>query len=51
MKYIKLVLGVQACVLGLLAIVWMLGELAFVGMELEMMHLDYKYMMEIEGSD
>ena len=36
MKYIKLILGTQACVLGLLVIVWMLMELAFMGIELDM---------------
>jgi hypothetical protein len=41
MKYIKLILGIQACILGVLVIIWMLGELAWMGMELEMMAQDY----------
>jgi hypothetical protein len=44
MKYIKLILGVQACVLGLLFIIYMLMELAFVGMELDMQAYEYEYM-------
>ena len=47
MKYIKLILGIQACVLGVLAIIRMLGELAFMGMELEFMADDYYYMQEM----
>ena len=47
MKYIKLILGIQACVLGVLAIIWMLGELASMGMELEFMADDYYYMQEM----
>lgn len=46
MKYIKLILGTQACILGLLVIVWMLMELAFVGMELDMVAYEYEYMEE-----
>jgi uncharacterized protein (DUF433 family) len=46
MKYIKLILGTQACILGLLVIVWMLMELAFIGMELDMMAYDYEIMEE-----
>jgi len=42
MKIIKLILGVQACVLGLLFIIYMLGELLYMGMELEM----YEDMMD-----
>ncbi len=47
MKYIKLILGIQACILGVLAIIWMLGELAWMGMELEMMSQDYYANMEM----
>jgi hypothetical protein len=47
MKYIKLILGIQACVLGVLVIIWMLGELAYMGMELEFMADDYYYMQEM----
>ena len=47
MKYIKLILGIQACVLGVLVIIRMLGELAFMGMELEFMADDYYYMQEM----
>ena len=46
MKYIKLILGIQACILGLLVIIWMLGELAWMGMELDMMAHDYYVQME-----
>ena len=46
MKYIKLILGLQACVLGLLVIVWMLMELAFMGIELDMVAYEYEYMEE-----
>jgi hypothetical protein len=42
MKIIKLILGVQACILGLLFIIYMLGEIAFSAMELEM----YEDMMD-----
>ena len=49
MKYIKLILGIQACVLGVLAIIWMLGELAYMGMELEFMADDYYYMQEMNA--
>ena len=46
MKIIKLILGIQACILGLLVIIWMLGELAWMGMELDMMAHDYHVQME-----
>ena len=46
MKIIKLILGIQACVLGLLVIVWMLMELAFMGIELDMVAYEYEYMEE-----
>ena len=47
MKIIKLILGIQACIAGALVIVWLLGSLAMMGMELEFMALDYEYMREI----
>tara|TARA_Y100000385_G_C12847451_1_gene531544 strand:- start:486 stop:662 length:177 start_codon:yes stop_codon:yes gene_type:complete len=47
MKIIKLILGTQACVLGLLVIVWMLMELAFVGMELDMQAYEYEYIEQM----
>lgn len=46
MKYIKLILGVQACVLGLLVIMYMMMELAFMGIELDMVAYEYEYMEE-----
>jgi len=49
MKYIKLILGVQACVLGLLFIMYMLMELAFMGMELDMVAYEYEYMEEMNN--
>ena len=49
MKYIKLILGTQACILGLLVIVWMLMELAFIGMELDMMAYDYEIMEQMDA--
>ncbi len=51
MKIIKLILGIQACILGLLIILWMLGELAFIGMELDMRAMEYEYMMEADADD
>ena len=47
MKIIKIILGIQLCVLGVLAIIWMLGELAFIGMELDMMSKDYDMHMQM----
>tara|TARA_B100000214_G_scaffold307398_1_gene238585 strand:+ start:613 stop:801 length:189 start_codon:yes stop_codon:yes gene_type:complete len=47
MNIIKLILGIQACIAGALVIVWLLGSLAMMGMELEFMALDYEYMQEI----
>jgi len=46
MKIIKLILGLQACVLGLLFIMYMLMELAFMGIELDMVAYEYEYMEE-----
>tara|TARA_B100001057_G_scaffold259720_1_gene259940 strand:- start:1249 stop:1425 length:177 start_codon:yes stop_codon:yes gene_type:complete len=47
MKIIKLILGIQACVLGLLFIMYMLMELAFVGMELDMQAYEYEYIEQM----
>ncbi len=47
MNTIKLILGIQACIAGALVIIWLLGSLAMMGMELEFMALDYEYMREI----
>lgn len=47
MKYIKLILGTQACILGFLFIIYMLMELAFVGMELDMQAYEYEYMEQM----
>ena len=47
MKIIKLILGIQACVLGLLFIMYMLMELAFMGIELDMVAYEYEYMEEM----
>ena len=47
MNIIKLILGIQACIAGALVIVWLLGSLAMMGMEIEFMSLDYEYMQEI----
>ena len=46
MKIIKIILGIQACVLGLLFIMYMLMELAFMGIELDMVAYEYEYMEE-----
>jgi uncharacterized protein (DUF433 family) len=47
MNIIKLILGIQACIAGVLIIVWLLGSLAMMGMELEFMADDYNYMQEM----
>ena len=47
MKIIKLILGTQACVLGLLFIMYMLMELAFMGIELDMVAYEYEYIEEM----
>ena len=41
MNIIKLILGIQACIAGFLIIVYMVGQLMYMGMELEMMADDY----------
>lgn len=48
MRIIKFILGIQACILGVLFIVWMIGELAMLGMDLDFRAHEYDYMMEIE---
>jgi len=47
MKIIKIILGIQACVLGLLFIMYMLMELAFMGIELDMVAYEYEYIEEM----
>ena len=49
MNIIKLILGIQACIAGVLIIVWLLGSLAMMGMELELMADDYNYMQEMNA--
>lgn len=49
MNIIKLILGIQACIAGVLIIVWLLGSLAMMGMELEFMADDYYYMQEMNA--
>ena len=49
MNIIKLILGIQACIAGVLIIVWLLGSLAMMGMELEFMADDYNYMQEMNA--
>tara|TARA_B100001057_G_C22844977_1_gene948626 strand:+ start:2298 stop:2474 length:177 start_codon:yes stop_codon:yes gene_type:complete len=43
MKIIKIILGIEACIAGLLIILYLLGTLAYMGMELDMMAYDYEY--------
>lgn len=49
MNIIKIILGIQACIAGALIIVWLLGSLAMMGMELEFMAEDYAYMQEMNA--
>ena len=49
MNKIKLILGIQACIAGALVIIWLLGSLAMMGMELEFMADDYYYMQEMNA--
>ena len=49
MNIIKLILGIQACIAGVLIILWLLGSLAMMGMELEFMADDYNYMQEMNA--
>ena len=49
MNIIKIILGIQACIAGVLIIVWLLGSLAMMGMELEFMADDYYYQQEMNA--
>ena len=49
MNIIKIILGIQACVAGFLIIVYMVGQLAYMGMELEMMADDYEYHIKLHN--
>ena len=49
MNIIKFILGIQACIAGILIIVWLLGSLAMMGMELEFMADDYYYLQEMNA--
>ena len=49
MNIIKIILGIQACIAGVLIIVWLLGSLAMMGMELEFMADDYYYLQEMNA--
>lgn len=49
MNIIKLILGIQACVAGFLIIVYMVGQLMYMGMELEMMADDYEYHIRLHN--
>ena len=49
MNIIKIILGIQACIAGVLIIVLLLGSLAMMGMELEFMADDYYYLQEMNA--
>ena len=49
MNIIKLILGIQACIAGLLIIVYLAGQLMYMGMELEMMADDYEYHIRLHN--
>ena len=49
MNIIKFILGIQACIAGVLIIIWLLGSLAMMGMELEFMADDYYYLQEMNA--
>lgn len=49
MNIIKLILGIQACIAGLLIIAYLAGTLAYMGMELEMMSDDYEYHLRLHN--
>ena len=51
MKIIKFILGIQACILGVLFIVWMIGAVALLGMDLDFRAHEYDYLMEIETDE
>tara|TARA_A100001388_G_C28523583_1_gene382202 strand:- start:307 stop:486 length:180 start_codon:yes stop_codon:yes gene_type:complete len=43
MGKIKIILGIQGIIIGILIIFYLLGMLAMLGMELELMANDYEY--------
>ena len=43
MGKIKVILGIQGIIIGILIILYLLGMLAMLGMELEFMASDYEY--------
>ena len=43
MGKIKIILGIQGIIIGILIILYLLGMLAMLGMELELMANDYEY--------
>ena len=49
MKIIKIILGIEACIAGLLIIIYLAGTLAYMGMELEMMSDDYEYHLKLHN--
>ena len=49
MKIIKIILGIEACIAGLLIIIYLAGTLAYMGMELEMMSDDYEYHLRLHN--
>ncbi len=49
MNIIKLILGIQACIAGFLIIVYLVGTLAYMGMELEMMSDDFEYHIKLHN--
>ena len=49
MKIIKIILGIEACIAGLLIIMYLAGTLAYMGMELEMMSDDYEYHLRLHN--
>ena len=49
MKMIKIILGIEACIAGLLIIIYLAGTLAYMGLELEMMADDYEYHLRLHN--
>ena len=49
MNIIKLILGIQACIVGFLIIVYLVGTLAYMVMELEMMSDDFEYHIKLHN--
>ena len=49
MNIINLILGIQACIAGFLIIVYLVGTLAYMGMELEMMSDDFEYHIKLHN--